>query len=466
MVKYLDVKEDLKNGYHLADILTKTCFVEGYQDIYKLFCEKVIETQRKQSETIHNQAMNQLKADLTAFNITKHMKTYKTSKFLNIKRAIYRSITLFVSALGQLNGCFHNNVNFEILEDLHRKCVIDDNTLHDLSFAVAIACHIRLYQYMTNRTQQDIVANYSKDFFSLTASNRFLAVATKEEFVKFFSTVLRLQIVLNDDQINHINKYFCKNDVLPNVAANFFMGLYNEAIYEGEKRLFAQGIQSIQDLVLTDYVYYAYQAKGDINGGYDFINRSNQFFISNLTYFATGLSGLSCSKSGLYYYQLLKDIKKTYFIDYNCHAFERTVLDLNVSLLTINSTMSKGNLFEILKNLEKQFRLFESYIGHDKILTISGLNAWADKIIINKLLTRNGLYSFAGKIVLLWHLICPEKALHYSFELMEMLDLCPCNVVTIHLQHIVNHNVAKSYLSLGHVHQAKRYYKIAKNFKS
>ena len=34
MLKYLSSKENLKNGYHLADILTKTCFVFGSKDIF------------------------------------------------------------------------------------------------------------------------------------------------------------------------------------------------------------------------------------------------------------------------------------------------------------------------------------------------------------------------------------------------------------------------------------------------
>ena len=29
MVKYLDADEDMKNGYTLADILTRTCYVDG-----------------------------------------------------------------------------------------------------------------------------------------------------------------------------------------------------------------------------------------------------------------------------------------------------------------------------------------------------------------------------------------------------------------------------------------------------
>ena len=34
MANYLRVNEDIKNGYHLADILTKTCYVSGDQDVY------------------------------------------------------------------------------------------------------------------------------------------------------------------------------------------------------------------------------------------------------------------------------------------------------------------------------------------------------------------------------------------------------------------------------------------------
>ena len=37
MLEYLTSDADLKNGYHLADILTKTCFVFGNEDIFKQF---------------------------------------------------------------------------------------------------------------------------------------------------------------------------------------------------------------------------------------------------------------------------------------------------------------------------------------------------------------------------------------------------------------------------------------------
>ena len=39
MLEYLSSDADLKNGYHLADILTKTCSVFGNDDIFKQFVD-------------------------------------------------------------------------------------------------------------------------------------------------------------------------------------------------------------------------------------------------------------------------------------------------------------------------------------------------------------------------------------------------------------------------------------------
>jgi len=37
MLEYLSSEADLKNGYHLADILTKSCFVFGNEQIFQQF---------------------------------------------------------------------------------------------------------------------------------------------------------------------------------------------------------------------------------------------------------------------------------------------------------------------------------------------------------------------------------------------------------------------------------------------
>ena len=44
MLKYLTTKESLKNEYHLSDILSKTCFVYGDQNIYAKFEQGLFET--------------------------------------------------------------------------------------------------------------------------------------------------------------------------------------------------------------------------------------------------------------------------------------------------------------------------------------------------------------------------------------------------------------------------------------
>ena len=41
MLAYLSSDQDLKNGYHLSDILTKTCFVHGNDVVYGLFAENI-----------------------------------------------------------------------------------------------------------------------------------------------------------------------------------------------------------------------------------------------------------------------------------------------------------------------------------------------------------------------------------------------------------------------------------------
>ena len=100
-MEYLDYDQDLKNGYHLADILTKTCFVAGNESIFRVFKAKVIEVHLKQSDKTQQQVKKQLKEDLDNFNIAKNlMPRPEIRKTINIKRVVYRSVTLFVSALG------------------------------------------------------------------------------------------------------------------------------------------------------------------------------------------------------------------------------------------------------------------------------------------------------------------------------------------------------------------------------
>ena len=69
MLDYLSSEADLKNGYHLADILTKTCFVFGNEDIFTLFqtgIEKYLSEKSKQDRI--EEVKHQVRDDLDNFS--------------------------------------------------------------------------------------------------------------------------------------------------------------------------------------------------------------------------------------------------------------------------------------------------------------------------------------------------------------------------------------------------------------
>ena len=156
MAKYLQTEEDVKNGYNLADILTRTCFVSGNQNVYKEF---ELLAQREQYSNFERnviQIQSQLRKDLKSYNAIDSLHSLGVSARWNIKRVIYRSTTLFVSALGRLHS-IKNCSCFEIIEALLTKQLIGEQDAKHLSFAIAVACETRLKIYMSKCGQDDYV---------------------------------------------------------------------------------------------------------------------------------------------------------------------------------------------------------------------------------------------------------------------------------------------------------------------
>ena len=156
MLKYLASHQNLKNGYHLKDILTKLCYVGGDETIFENFQKKVYEVLDNQSQDDKNREIKKmLIEDLDNFatrsNFLKH-----TSKLFNIKKDFYRSTTIFISALGQVEN-IHASSCFNIIEALAEKEVINDKLKDKLMYAVAIACELRLTRYMQQKRQDDII---------------------------------------------------------------------------------------------------------------------------------------------------------------------------------------------------------------------------------------------------------------------------------------------------------------------
>ena len=154
MVKYLDVDEDLKNGYKLGDILTRTCFVEGDTRVYQQFSDKVDSILKRNPAAQQLSFLKQLKEDLENFNVMENLVIFTEINDIIIKQVIYRSITLFVSALGRLHH-INKNSAFDTIEEFFVTNVFLTYTSTKLKNAVAVACHLRLVHYMIKKRQQD-----------------------------------------------------------------------------------------------------------------------------------------------------------------------------------------------------------------------------------------------------------------------------------------------------------------------
>ena len=156
MLKYLASQKDLKNGYHLKDILTKVCYVGGDKTIFDNFQTKVFELLDNQSQDEKNTEIKKILIEnldnfATRSNFLKHK-----SKAFNIKKDFYRSTTIFISALGQVEN-IHASSCFDIIEALAEKKIINNKLKSKLMYAVAIACELRLTRYMKQKRQDDII---------------------------------------------------------------------------------------------------------------------------------------------------------------------------------------------------------------------------------------------------------------------------------------------------------------------
>ena len=157
MLKYLNTKESLKNGYHLSTILTKTCHVYGNVKIFEQFQNGIcnlIESERE--EAIVKSVKKQISEDLVEYATRQSLSKIQPSKRFNVKQVVYRSLTTLISELGRLYKVSANSC-FEILNKLAEKEMISETSKNRLRYAVALACEIRLKWYMKCERQNDSI---------------------------------------------------------------------------------------------------------------------------------------------------------------------------------------------------------------------------------------------------------------------------------------------------------------------
>ena len=140
--------------------------------------------------------------DLAKFATKPAFSLVEQNQPINIKHVVYRSITLFISALGRAFN-IHASSCFDIVTGLAEKRHINKKMRHKLMYATAIACEIRLIWYMQNKRQSD----------NMDSIQTLLDIVGKTSVTSFFQIVYSLQYDIskrwNLKKINFFPTHFC-----------------------------------------------------------------------------------------------------------------------------------------------------------------------------------------------------------------------------------------------------------------
>ncbi|CAK8677684.1 unnamed protein product [Clavelina lepadiformis] len=231
MVEYLDADVDLKNGYHLGDILTKTSFVSGFKSIYDKFSQQVGLTDQMQSlsrKRQHQLILKQLEEDLNNFNVSKYLTSLNYRKPFNIKRVVYRSSTLFISALGRLNSVHQSPCScYDVIEKLTEKQKFNSETAHKLAYSISIACEVRLKIYCLKKKQDDISQNPL--YFNSTHNYipGLVAAVGEKSIIDYFKVTWILRTMIFRDNYN-----LRERDTVSKITILFRIGMFEKVVEE------------------------------------------------------------------------------------------------------------------------------------------------------------------------------------------------------------------------------------------
>ena len=221
MLKYLSSEENLKNGYHLADILTKTCFVYGNEDIFNQFVfgvENYLGSKSKQERT--NEIKQQVREDLNKFCTRFRLANLKSQDTINIKQLVYRSSTLFVAALASIHNISESSC-FDIIQKMAESNIISQKTKEKLSYAVAVACEMRLRVYMEKKSQCDNPIELDENGENI---KQFVDIVGVKHTINYFQIAYCLQCEVAK-QLNFTKLHFYSDPKLINVTIALAFGM-------------------------------------------------------------------------------------------------------------------------------------------------------------------------------------------------------------------------------------------------
>ena len=316
MLEYLSSKENLKNGYHLSDILTETCFVYGEQTLHDQFLTGIqwYKNFKTTNETL-DELRKRVKEDLDKFGTRLNLGNLKPTKPLNVKQLFYRTSTLFIVALGKMCSIDSSSC-FDIINELAEQKKITKNTKHKLSLAVAIGCKIRLGIYMKKKSQCDYLQPRND---AETIFDDILDVIDTDSIVSYFQITYCLQVeVIKMLGINKKSHIYCDVKML-NIAICYVLKLN-------------QMMLALSEDMFGSYTFLSYNSKVLIKFS-DFFKDDSDFFVKNLD--SSNNSSLDSQK-----YDNFDSTDKHSKIEMKFSLFDKSIQDLEKRLSNVSKLLS------------------------------------------------------------------------------------------------------------------------------
>ena len=274
MLEYLSSDANLKNGYHLADILTKTCFVFGNENIFEQFELGVRKYRNRKSQTeIIEDVQEQVKKDLNRFSTRFRLSELKSQNQINIKQLVYRSTTVLISALARIYS-ISSNSSFDVINTMVKHNKITRNSANELQYAIAIACEMRLKVYTESNSQCD---NISIDLKQDTRNIRkFVDIVGTASTIHYFQIAYCLQCEVAK-QLNLKKLHFYSDPLLINITICLALGMDDLAEIEVHKIKF-------QDICQFDLDRSIKQIQTEAHFNFSTINQMKVEFTPNANY--------------------------------------------------------------------------------------------------------------------------------------------------------------------------------------
>ena len=173
--------------------------------------------------------LKQINEDLKNFNLLKNICKFVFEKSINIKRVIYRSLTLFISALARLYNVDAAS-SFEIITKLMSTKTISERAAKILSHAVAVACHIRLSYYISTQQQDDNIYKET-EYRGMEKLKELIKFVSRECLIKCLVTANVLQMLLqNNIYVGEFDKFWEQHKLLVRIHILNNVGLYQHAL--------------------------------------------------------------------------------------------------------------------------------------------------------------------------------------------------------------------------------------------